>query len=101
MEILKTKTKEFEVEWAAPASITDNIMFLAKIRNSSMDDVHNTFKNSEETEALTKIFRSVSVPDDKIEELVVDTYVGYTRYFGFSIDNNGDILVTLKKNLGV
>lgn len=84
----------FDIEWAAPASVTENIVFLAKVINSDIDTVHNTFKNPSETETLSTVVM------DGESEMPLATYVGYTRYFGFTIDNDGAILVQLKKNIG-
>lgn len=95
MKKLKTKTKTFEIEWAAPVPVTENITFLAKLKPEDLDIIHNTFKDPEETETLVK-----TLEDDE-NETVFDTYVGYTRYCGFSVEIDGDIIVTLKKNLGV
>lgn len=94
MSYLKTVTgKSFDIEWAAPVDATENIMFLAKILNSDIDAVHNTFKDPEETAVLLKTV------EDGGNEALVDTYTGYTRYCGFSLDNDGAILLTLKKQV--
>ena len=82
----------FEIEYGGAVSLTENIVFLAKILNSDMDTVHNTFKNPDNTEALT-----LSLYEDDPGEV----FTGYTRYFGFSLENDGGITVTLKKNLEV
>ena len=95
MEKLHTKTQTFEVEWAAPASFTGNVSFLAKILNSDMETVHNTFKQPEETELLVKEF----IEDELVTE--VGRYEGYTKYMGFNIDYDNGIIVTLNKNLEV
>ncbi len=86
---------EFDVDWAAPVPITENIVMLIKIHGSDIDTVHNVFKDPEETSVLVK---TIETGDNQTE---VETYTGYTRYFGFSIETDGDIIVTLKKNLEV
>lgn len=94
MSYLKTTSgKSFIVEWAAPVDITENIVFLAKVVDSDVDAVHSTFKNPEETAELIKTV------EDGDNEALVDTYTGYTRYCGFSVENDGSILVTLKKQV--
>ena len=82
----------FEIEYGGAVSFTENIVFLAKIVNSDIDTVHNTFKNPENTKSLLRCFNE----DDPGE-----MFTGYTRYFGFSLENDGGITVTLKKNLEV
>lgn len=95
MEKLVTKGGlEFQVEWAAPSSISEYSKFLAKIHGADIDVIHNTFKNSEQTEELTKIVEVYEGP------MVVEKYIGYTQYMGFSVQYDGDIIVTLKKDLG-
>lgn len=98
MEKLHTKTKIFEVEWAAPASITGFMSFLAKIHGSDIDTVHNTFKDPEETELLIKTVLDSEAASGEME---VGRYSDYTSYMGFYIDYDGDIVVTLNKNLEV
>lgn len=94
MSYLKTTSgTTFTVEWAAPVDITENVVFLAKIVDSDIDTIHNTFKDPEETATLIKTV------EDGDNEALVDTYTGYTRYCGFSVENDGSILVTLKKQL--
>ncbi len=88
----------FEIDWAAPVSITENIVFLAKIHGSDIDTIHNTFKLPSEMQTLRKV-----VDDDTdgiVTETEIETYTGYTRYFGFSVESDGDVIVTLKKDLG-
>lgn len=83
---------EFEIEYGGPVSFTENIVFLTKILNSDIDTVHGTFKNPENTRELTlKLY----------EEDPGEVFTGYTRYFGFSLENDGGITVTLKKNMEV
>lgn len=90
MQLLTTTNKSFDVEWASPVSVTENIVFLAKIINSDVDSVHNTFKDPNETGTLRLEFN----PRDPVEE-----FTGYTRYAGFDVANDGSITVTLKKQL--
>lgn len=93
MRALKTANGiSFEIEYGGPVSLTENITFLAKILNSDMDTVHNTFKDPENTRFLT-----LSLYEADPGEV----FTGYTRYFGFSLENDGGITVTLKKNLEV
>lgn len=93
MRILRTSNNvTFEIEYGGPVSFTENIVFLTKILNSDIDTVHGTFKNPENTRELTlKLY----------EEDPGEVFTGYTRYFGFSLENDGGITVTLKKNLEV
>lgn len=98
MEKLHTKTKTFDVDWAAPASITGFISFLAKIHGSDIDTVHNTFKDPEETVLMIKTFTD---SESESGEMEVDRYSGYTVYNGFYIDYDGDIVVTINKGSGV
>lgn len=88
----------FEIDWAAPVSITENIVFLAKIHGSDIDTIHNTFKLPSETEILKKVIDDDA--DGIKTETEIETYTGYTRYFGFSVETDGDVIVTLKKDLG-
>lgn len=81
----------FEIEYAGPVSITENIVFLAKIINSDVDSVHNAFRNADNASHL--ILRLSD--EDEGEE-----FFGYARYCGFSVDNDGGITVTLKRNVG-
>lgn len=89
MEKLITYTgKAFEVQFAAPAEYIRPDIFMASIINSDMDYIHNTFKNSHETDVL-KVFY-----DDDIEN--ADIYYGFTKYLGFSISGDA-IRVSLQK----
>ena len=91
MGTLTTDNDEvFEIEFGGPVSVTENMVFLAKIINSNADRVHSVFKYPENTSRLTL---KLTEADEGTE------YTGYTRYAGFSIENDGSILVTLKKQL--
>ena len=95
MKLITTSGTFFNINWASPVSVTENIVFLASIIETDPDPVHNTFKNPNETSTLT-----VTIEEYE-NETVVASYEGYTRYCGFSIENDGTILVTLKKNVSV
>ena len=86
--------KSFEIAFAAPASITENVLFIAKVLNSTPDEVHNAFKKSSATSVMT-----VSYTEED-QDYVGATYTGYTNYVGFMVDSDGSILVRLKKNVG-
>lgn len=88
----------FEIDWAAPVDITENIVFLVKIHGSDIDTIHNTFKQPEETKIIRKVITDDT--DGISTETEIETYTGYTRYFGFSVESDGDVIVTLKKDLG-
>lgn len=97
-KLITTSGIAFEIDWAAPVGITENIVFLAKIHGSDIDTIHNTFKLPSETETLRKVIDDDT--DDLETETEIETYTGYTRYFGFSVETDGDVIVTLKKDLG-
>lgn len=86
--------KCFEIDFAAPASITENILFIAKVLNSTPDEVHNAFKKPSNTSVLTLS------SDEESPDYVGATYTGYTNYVGFTVEFDGSILVRLKKNVG-
>ena len=86
--------KRFEIAFAAPVSITENVVFLAKVLNSTPDEIHNAFKNHKATSTIT-----ISYTQDDPEE-VTAVYTGYVVYAGFTVDSDGSILVRLKKNVG-
>lgn len=91
---LHTKSMVFDVDWAAPASITGFMSFLAKIHGSDVDTVHNTFKLPEETDLMIK---TIQDSESESGEMEVGRYSGYTVYMGFYVDYDGDIVVTLNK----
>ena len=91
MKIITKNGNEFKIEYGGPVSITEGVVFLAKILDSSMDVVHDTFKNPDNTSVMTLYLNE----DQSGEELK-----GYVKYTGFSIENDGGITVTLKKDLG-
>ena len=89
-KLITNNLSEFEIEFGGPVSITENIVFLARIKNSDVDAVHNTFKIPENTERLVL---QLNEGDPGTE------YFGYTRYCGFDVDNDGAITLTLKKQV--
>lgn len=91
-KIVLNNSQEFEIDFGAPVSVTENIVFLVKIVNSTIDEVHDAFKKRENTESLT-VYLNDAAPGN--------TYTGYVRYCGFDVDNNGSITVTLKKEVNV
>ena len=40
-KLITTSGIAFEIDWAAPVDITENIVFLAKIHGSDIDTIHN------------------------------------------------------------
>lgn len=92
MSTLSTKNGDsFEIEFGGPVSITEGIVFLAKIINSDVDTVHNAFKDPNNTSNMV-----LYLGEDQLGEEMN----GYVRYTGFSVENDGSIIVTLKKDLG-
>lgn len=81
----------FSIEYGGPVSITEGIVFLAKIVDSNVDTVHNTFKDPQNTSLMT-LYLSEDQPGEEL--------IGYVKYTGFSVENDGGITVTLKKDLG-
>lgn len=94
-KIILNNGAEFDMAFGGPVSVTENIVFLASIINSDVDTVHNAFKEPENTSVLTTYL--IDDPDEEDPQV----YTGYIRYCGFSVEADGSILVTLKKNLGV
>lgn len=94
-KIVLNNDTEFQMAFGGPVSITENVVFLVNVIESDVDSVHNAFKNPENTSTLKIYF----IDDDP--NAIPEVYTGYTRYCGFSVDNEGAILVELKKNLGV
>ena len=91
MKIITKNGNEFKIEYGGPVSITEGVVFLAKIIDSSMDVVHDTFKNPDNTSVMT-LYLNEDQPGEELK--------GYVKYTGFSIENDSGITVTLKKNLG-
>lgn len=105
-KLITTSGKEFKINWAAPVSITENIVFLTSIIDGDIDEIHNTFKNSEETAVLTKVLEETIIEDsdsesqeDMVSVTTLDQYNNYTRYYGYEIKDDGSVIVTLKKQL--
>lgn len=95
--------QQFNVDFAGPVAITENVVFLAKILDSTVDEVHNAFKKATNISVIKlglveKIDEGEGDAEFKETELAV--YTGYVVYCGFNVEPDGSILVRLKKNVG-
>lgn len=72
----------FRIAWDGISTI-DGLLRIA-ILDADMDTVHETFKNPEETQTLTRTWDGVD-----------SVYSGYTAYRGFTKSVTGEIIVAL------
>lgn len=94
LKLITNNQHVFDVEYAGPIDFAGTGRFSTRIKNSSMDEVHDTFRYPENTQQLTYEIWS----EDVLVESVV--YTGYTKYLGFNIVSDGSIIVLLQKDFG-
>ena len=86
MPTIKThKQKEFAVRWCGVSSIDSSLRF--GIINDTISNVIATFLDAEEASEITYWFDDTNT-----------VYTGYTTLIGVDLQNNGDIVVSLKKS---
>lgn len=84
MKLITAKGSEFPILWAGVSTLDGALRFA--VVESSLDEIHNTFKDPEKTATLTQDADGVEVG-----------FEGFTDYRGFDKKFDGSVVVALNR----